>query len=122
MSTVLNADDPLAGQEVMITLTLPASDQPREARLALLSVGVAQRLPVMQSGRLEELPALITQAWTALGLRLAQEPAAQPAASAPPDEAVETVLAEEVVEADPAPPTPAPTAVPKPQAGNLSLF
>ena len=50
MNTSLTVDDPLADQEVRIVITLAASSQPRAERPALVSVGVAEQLPVIKTG------------------------------------------------------------------------
>ena len=119
MNATLTVDDPLAAQEVSIVITLVASSQPREERPALVSVGVAEQMPVIKTGVFGNMPALIHEAWTAFGVR------AQVAGAG---SGVETVTEEEVVatastgDDEPVPAPPASLAAPKPQAKNLSLF
>jgi hypothetical protein len=119
MNTTLTVDDPLADQEVSIVITLAASSQPREERPALVSVGVAEQLPVIKTGPFGDVPALIHEAWTAFGVR------AQVAAAAMEAE----IVAEEQIVAtagtdndEPAPTPPSNLSTPKPPAQNLSLF
>ena len=47
MNTNLTVTDPLADQEVTIIITLAATEQPRDQRPALISVGMAEQLPVV---------------------------------------------------------------------------
>ncbi len=118
MKTNLTVDDPLANQEVTILITLTASGQPHEGRPVMVSVGVAEQMPVSKTGMLGDVSALIDEAWTAYGVR-AQMAAAES----------ETVVAEQLIataeieEDEPLPTTPRPSPPPpKPQARNLSLF
>jgi len=117
MNTNLTVADPLADQEVTVIITLAASECPREERPALVSVGVAEQLPVIKTGMFGDVPSLINEAWTAFGVR------AQVAEAVPESE---TVAEEQVVatantgDDEPAPPSNLST--PKPQAKNLSLF
>ena len=121
MNTTLTVDDPLAGQDVTIVITLPADDAPRDERPVLVSLGLAGQLPVMQSGLFGNAAALINEAWAAFGLRWQTE-VARAARTAGEEEAgmeaAETV-AEVTVVATTSHPQPTP-AEPKPQ--NLSLF
>ncbi len=117
MNTTLTVDDPLADQEVSIVITLSVSSQPRDERPALISVGVAEQLPIIRSGAFGDAAALIHEAWTAFGVQ------AQVAAAT---SEVETVAEEQVIatadmDNEPAPTTPT-LSPPKPQAKNLSLF
>ena len=119
MNSNLTMTDPLAEQEVTIIITLAASDHAREERAALISVGVAEQMPVIKTGVFGDVPALIHEAWTAFGVR------AQLTEKATVDEAVagEQLLATADTEADePAPSLLPPLSAPKPQAKNLSLF
>ena len=117
MNTNLTVADPLADQEVTIIITLAASEQSRDERPALISVGVAEHLPVIKTGAFGDVPALINEAWAAFGIR------AQVAEAA---EEVEAVVEEQLLataNTDTDEPTPQPhLATPKPQAKNLSLF
>jgi hypothetical protein len=122
MNTTLTVTDPLADQTVTILITLPPGEGPRDERPALVSLGVAEQAPVVKTGTLADLPALIQQAWTAYGVRL------QLAAT---EAEAETVAEEQVVDSagteddddDNSAPTPQATLTPpKPQAKNLSLF
>lgn len=131
MNPILTVTDPLADKAVTIVVTLMAGGSNRDERLALISVGVPEQPPVSRSGRFAALPDLIDAAWTAFGVQ-----AQLAALSTPADEVDEELVAEEEVEAMPAPPTAVPmpptavpmppTAVPvpppRPQAHNLSLF
>ena len=119
MNTTLTVDDPLADQEVTIIVTLTASECPREERPILVSVGVAEQLPVIKTGMFGDVPALINEAWTAFGVR------AQVAEVASEGETVaeEQVVATANTGDDEPAPTPTPNlSAPKPQAKNLSLF
>jgi len=119
MNTALTVDDPLADQEVSIVITLAASSQPRDERPALVSVGVAEQLPVIKTGVFGNTAPLINEAWTAFGVRTQ---VAEKASD------VETVAEEEVVATagtvgdEPTPTSPSSLSTPKPQAKNLSLF
>ncbi len=127
MNSPLSFSDPLAAQEVTIIITLAASDCAREERAALMSVGVAEQMPVIKTGMFGDAPALINEAWTAFGVRAqvtetaaAEEAAAAAAAAAAVEE---QLLATADTEADaPAPPPLPPLSAPQPQAKNLSLF
>ena len=112
MNANLAVDDPLAGRETTIVITLAAGDRPREARPALVSLGVADEAPVIRSGLFGDLPALINEAWIAFGVR-AQ--ATTPSATG----AAEAIVATAVTEDEPPANPPAP---PQPAARNLSLF
>jgi hypothetical protein len=119
MNRTLTVDDPLAEQVVTIIITLGASEHPRDERPTMVSVGVAEQMPVMRAGAFGNLPILIQEAWTALGVR------AQMAAAVPVGETVveEQVVATASTEVDSSAPRPLPNlATPKPQARNLSLF
>ncbi|MBX3058862.1 MAG: hypothetical protein KF770_20545 [Anaerolineae bacterium] len=122
MKSNLTMTDPLVDQEVTIIITLAAGDRAREERAALISVGVAEQMPVIRTGMFGDAPALIHEAWTAFGIR------AQVAETAVEEEAAaaveEQLLATADTEADePAPPPPPPSlSAPQPQAKNLSLF
>jgi hypothetical protein len=127
VNTTLTVDDPLAGQDVTIVITLPADDAPRDERPALVSLGVAGQLPFSKGGLFGDAAALINEAWVAFGLRWQTEAVRTAAEGAGQEEAgmaeAETVAEVTVVATTPRPqPTPArPTpAEPKPQ--NLSLF
>ena len=119
MNTTLTVDDPLADQEVTIIITLAAGEPHREERSAMVSLGVAEQLPVIKTGTFGDVPALINEAWTAFGVR------AQVAGTAAEGE---TVVEEQVVatattgDDEPAPTLPPNLSTPKPQAKNLSLF
>ena len=119
MNTNLTVVDPLADQEVTIIITLAANEQPRDQRPALISVGVAEQLPVIKTGEFGDITALVHEAWNAFSIRAQVGEAAQ---------AVETVAEEQLVATanlhdDEPEPTPQPhLSAPKPQAKNLSLF
>ena len=119
MNTTLTVNDPLADQEVTIIVTLAAGEQLREERPAMVSVGMAEQLPVIKTGMFGELSTLINEAWTAFGVR------AQVAEAATESE---TVTEEQVVatantsDDEPVPTPPANLSTPKPQVKNLSLF
>jgi hypothetical protein len=124
MNSNLTVADPLAEQDVTIIVTLAASDAPLAERPLLLSVGVAEQLPVVKTGPYANLISLIEEAWTALGVR------AQVAGAAIEEETIaeeQTVASDTVATAEPdnheaSPPSPNPLSVPPPQAPNLSLF
>ena len=119
MNTNLTVTDPLADQEVTIIITLAATEQPRDQRPTLISIGVAEQAPVLKTGLFADIPALINEAWIAFGVQAQMSEAAQ---------AVETVAEEQLVATvhiDDDEPVPAPQphlSAPKPQAQNLSLF
>ncbi len=135
MNATLTVNDPLADQEVTVVITLAVSDQPRDERPALISVGVAEQMPVIKTGTFGNALALIHEAWTAFGVR-AQVDAAAPEEetaptssrgqaasthdsdrrSAPADE--EQIVATASANEEQAAPIPAL----KPPAKNLSLF
>lgn len=119
MNTTLTVEDPLADQEVTIIVTLAASECPREERSAMVSVGVAEQLPVIKTGTFGDVPALINEAWTAFGVR------AQVAEAAVEGEAVaeeQVVATADTDDDEPTPTSPPNLSRPKPQAKNLSLF
>lgn len=119
MNSPLSFSDPLAEQEVIIIITLAASDCAREERAALISVGVAEQLPVIKTGMFGDAPALINEAWPAFGVQAQVAQAAAEGGTA----AEEQVVATASTEADePAPPPQPHLSTPKPQAKNLSLF
>lgn len=70
MNTSLTVEDPLAGQEVTIVITLAAGEQPRDERPVLVSVGVTGQPPVTKSGTFGQTAMLINQAWTAFGVQV----------------------------------------------------
>lgn len=119
MNTNLTVVDPLADQEVTIIITLAANEQPRDQRPTLISVGVAEQLPVIKTGEFGDITALVHEAWNAFSVQAQIGEAAQ---------AVETVAEEQLVatanlDDDGPEPTPQPhLSAPKPQAKNLSLF
>ena len=115
MNANLTVADPLAGRETTIVITLAAGDRPREARPALVSLGVAEEAPVIRSGLFGDLPALINEAWIAFGVRA--QAAVPPATGA--TGAAEAVVATAVSDDEPPANPPAP---PQPAARNLSLF
>ena len=119
MNTTLTVDDPLADQEVSIVITLAASSQPRDERPALMSVGVAEQLPVIKTGTFGDVPALINEAWTAFGVRAQLAEVASEGETVTEEQVVATVNTND----DEPVPTPEPNlSTPKPQAKNLSLF
>lgn len=121
MNQLLNVVDPLSNHDVTIIMTLAASDAPLAERPLLLSVGVAEQLPVVKTGPFANLMSLIEEAWTALGVRVQ-------VAGAAIDE--ETIAEEQTAAPDtgatnsPEAPllSPNPLSAPQPQAQNLSLF
>ena len=121
MNIPLSIIDPLANQGVTIIMTLAANDAPLGERPLLLSVGVAEQLPVIKTGTFANLLSLIKEAWTALGVQM------QVAESVI---AAETIAEEQTAALDPistnspetAPPSSTVLSAPQPQAQNLSLF
>lgn len=114
MTIPLTVNDPLAGQEVTIVVTLSAGDRPRDERPILVSLGVTGHLPIIKTGTFADAPSLIDEAWTAFGVR------AQVAGVAPTKPVTET--ADEELVAMAAVPEEAAALPEKPPAGNLSLF
>ena len=119
MNSNLTVNDPLAGQEVTIIITLTAGEQPREERPVLVSVGLAEQMPVIRTGTFGTVPALINEAWTAFGVR-AQT--AEIAGEVEPVTEEKVVATAEIQSDEPAPPPEPQRTTPKPQATNLSLF
>lgn len=120
MNTTLTVDDPLAGQDVTIVITLPADDVPRDERPALVSLGMAGQLPVSKSGLFGNAAAIINEAWAAFGLRRQMETSQSAQDEADQDETgadEPETIAEAVVAQATSLPAPA---APRPQ--NLSLF
>ena len=118
MNETLSVEDPLADQEVSIVITLAASSRLRDERPSLVSVGVAEQLPVIKTGVFDNVAALINEAWTAFGVRA--QAATATTESNPITE--EQIVATASTGDEPAP-TPQPDlSAPKPPAQNLSLF
>ena len=117
MNPTLSVEDPLADKEVTIIITVAASEQPRDQRPVMVSLGVAEQLPAIKTGAFDDIPTLIHEAWTTFGVRLQVAEAASEG---------ETVTEEQVVataSTDDDEPAPIPAlSAPKPQARNLSLF
>ncbi|MCP4415367.1 MAG: hypothetical protein GY805_02010, partial [Chloroflexi bacterium] len=90
MKTNLTVNDPLAEQEVNIIITLTASPQPRDERPVMVSIGVAEQMPISKIGTFGNLQTLIDEAWTAFGVQT-QVAAATSVAKA------ETVAEEQVI-------------------------
>ncbi len=127
MNNALTIDDPLAGREVAIVITLPAGEQVPDERPALVSLGIAGALPVLKTGVLRDVAHLINAAWTAFGVQaqvaaLKQEPAPEAAPAGEPELATEQVVATAVTEDEAAPIPPPALPATKPAAKNLSLF
>ncbi len=128
MNSNLTVTDPLAEQDVTIIITLAASDTNLAERPLLLSVGVAEQLPVVKTGAFASLVLLIEEAWTALGVRaqvagaaVEEEPIAEEQTIAPDTEATNVTTAD-IDNHETPPPAPNPLSAPQPQAKNLSLF
>jgi len=120
MNPAIAIIDSLTNQEVTIIVTLPPDEGPREERPALVSLGVAEQAPVVKTGTLADLPALIQDAWTAYGVRV-QLASTKPEADTAAEEQV--VDSAGIEDDDNSAPTPqAALTAPKPQAKNLSLF
>lgn len=121
MNSNLTVTDPLTEQDVTIIITLAASDAPLAERPLLLSVGVAEQLPVVKTGPYANLISLIEEAWTAFGVR------AQVVGAAVDEETLaeeETTAPDSVAANRPETPPPSSSSLPAPppQAKNLSLF
>ena len=121
MQRLLAVEDPLADQTVTILITLPPGEGPRDERPALVSLGVAEQAPVVKTGTLADLPALIQDAWTAYGVRV-QLAVTEPEADTVAEEQVLDSAGIEDDEDSTPTPQEAGLAAPKPQAKNLSLF
>ena len=124
MNSKLTVTDPLAEQDVTIIITLAASDAPLAERPLLLSVGVAEQLPVVKTGAFTNLMFLIEEAWTALGVRaqaagaaVEEETIAEEQTTAPDTVATAGIDSHEALL-----PSLNPMSAPQPQAKNLSLF
>ena len=120
MKPTLSVLDPLAAREVAIHITLPPSDEPRDGRPVLVSVGSAGQAPLFQEGKLADVADLIGDGWAAFGARVELQAAqtdadtetAVIATAAVGDEASST---DDTVNNPPAPPRPL-------KPANLSLF
>ena len=128
MNSNLTVTDPLAEQDVTIIVTLAASDAPLAERPLLLSVGVAEQLPVVKTGAFASLVPMIEEAWTALGVRaqvagaaVEEETIAEEQTIAPDTEATNVTTADIDNHETPQPAS-NPSSAPQPQAKNLSLF
>ncbi|NHZ72835.1 MAG: hypothetical protein GWP17_07105 [Aquificales bacterium] len=136
MKTILTVEDPLEGQAVTIIITLPVNQHARDARPALVSVRVADQMPVIKTGLFGNIAGLIDEAWTAFGVQAEVAKAAQKGKKEAA-KTVETAVAPELIteastETEADAPVPAPTPEAKPEAkpkpvapkpaGNLSLF
>jgi len=119
MNTTLTVTDPLADQEVNIVITLAASTQPRDERPTLISVGLAEQLPVIKTGAFGDMPALIHEAWTAFGVRAQVAEATTEGETVAEEQVVATASADDD---EPAPTSQPSLSTPKPPAQNLSLF
>lgn len=60
---MLTLTDPTSKQEVVIAITVLPADLPRGRRPVLLTLGVAGKPPVMQTGTYGELATLLDTAW-----------------------------------------------------------
>ena len=128
MNSNLTVTDPLAEQDVTIIVTLAASDAPLAERPLLLSVGVAEQLPVVKTGAFASLVPMIEEAWTALGVRaqvagaaVEEETIAEEQTIAPDTEATNVTTAD-IDNHETPPPASNPLSARQPQAQNLSLF
>jgi len=70
MKPTLSVLDPLAACEVAIHITLPPSDEPRDDRPVLVSLGSGGQAPLFREGRLADVAELIADAWAAFGARV----------------------------------------------------
>lgn len=128
MNSNLTVTDPLAEQDVTIIITLAASDVPLAERPLLLSVGMAEQLPVVKTGTFANLISLIEEAWTALGVRAQvagaaiEEETIAEEQMATPDTVATNVTTADTDNHETSPPSPNPLSAPQPQAKNLSLF
>lgn len=128
MNLPLSIIDPLADQAVTIIITLAANDAPLDERPLLLSVGVAEQLPVVKTGAFASLVPMIEEAWTALGVRaqaagaaVEEETIAEEQTTAP-DTVATNVTTADIDNHETPPPASNPLSAPQPQAQNLSLF
>ena len=124
MNSNLSVTDPLAEQDVTIIITLAASDAPLAERPLLLSVGVAEQLPVVKTGAFANLTPLIEEAWTALGVRAQIAGAAIEAETIAEEQTAtsDTVATAEIDNHEASPLSSNRLSAPQPQAQNLSLF
>lgn len=68
MNTTLTVDDPLADREAAIIVTVAAGECPRDERPAMVSVGIAEQLPIIKTGTFGNVSTLISEAWMAFGV------------------------------------------------------
>jgi hypothetical protein len=119
MNANLSVTDPLFDQEVTIIVTLAASELSRDDRPVMVSVGVAEQLPVIKTGTFGELSTLIDVAWTTFGVRVQVDGAVQEVEPISEEQLVATAS----IEKDEPASLPQPhLSMPKPQVKNLSLF
>ncbi|GIK53482.1 MAG: hypothetical protein BroJett014_24550 [Planctomycetota bacterium] len=128
MNSNLTVTDPLVEQDVTIIITLAASDTNLAERPLLLSVGVAEQLPVVKTGAFASLVPMIEEAWMALGVRtqvagatVEEETIAEEQTTAP-DTVATNVTTADIDNHETPPPASNPLSAPQPQAQNLSLF
>lgn len=127
-------NDPLDGQAVTIIVTLPASEKLKDERTVLVSIGVANQIPVLKTGVLGNLTELVDEGWKAFGVQVeAANAAAKAQEVVETEKKAETAVAPELIAeveieveetdvAEAMEPTPVrPALAPKP-ASNLSLF
>ena len=69
MQSNLTINDPLDGQAVSIIVTLPVSKKPKDERQALVSIGLANQMPVIKTGVFGNLTNLIDDSWKAFGVQ-----------------------------------------------------
>lgn len=63
MNPMLTLTDPLSSEQVLIAITVAPGDLPRAARPIMLTLGVADKPPVIYTGTYAELPTLLDLAW-----------------------------------------------------------
>jgi hypothetical protein len=125
MTIPLTIDDPLAGQEVVIVVTVAAGDGPRDGRPVLVSLGLTGQPPIIRTGTFADALALIHTAWAAFGVRA--QVAAPAGGIALSEKTAEVMVAVEAANehephAGAAPPPPDIPPPSRPQPQNLSLF
>ncbi len=70
-------NDPLDGQDVTIIVTLPVSEKLKDERQVLVSIGVANQIPVLKTGVFGNLTELMDDGWKAFGVQVEATKAAE---------------------------------------------
>lgn len=103
--------DPLATQDVTITITLRPDSDVLDERTALIAVGVSGEPPEFTSGAYAQRDDLIAELWASFGIHSTQRHTRTPTPAAPPTASAAPVSAQPSLKAAPTP-SPAPMSTP----------